>query len=259
MKIRVFLAAILIGSLTHGLWAADPDEFAKANQAYGDARYAEAAAGYQELVRSGNSNATLFYNLGNTQYRLGKFGQAILNYERALALDPRHPEADANLRLARDEARALELRKNWIERYASMATVKQWSIAAAAGFWIALFMVASQLLAHKRSAAGIALVALGLVACAVSVFAIATMEDGPGGRALAVVTGKNVTARIATADSAQSVLALPAGSEIKLLSERGDWIYAELPNDLHGWIPASAAERVRMQLAFISAAGCEAG
>jgi tetratricopeptide (TPR) repeat protein len=246
IRFRVFLAALLISCLRPGLWAADQDQFAKANQAYAEARYDEAAAGYQELVRSGNWNATVFYNLGNAQYRLGNFGQAILNYERALALDPRHPEADANLRLARDEARALELKKNWIEHYASMATVKQWSIAAAAGFWIAGFMVAYLLLAHKRSTAGIALVALGLVICGVSVFAITTLENGPSGRALAIVTGKNVAARIATADSAQMVLTLPAGSEIKLLSERGDWIYAELPNDQHGWIPASAAERVRM-------------
>ena len=246
MKIqsRFLLTAVVIASLARGVLAAAEDEFAKANQAYGEARYQEAAAGYQELVRSGNWNATVFYNLGNAQYRLGNFGQAILNYERALALDPRHPEADANLRLARDEAHALELRKNSIERYASMGTVKQWSIAAAAGFWVALFM--ALILTRKRSAARVSLVVLGLVACGVSVFAIVTLENGPSGKALAVVTGKNVTARVATADSAQTVLVLPAGSEIKLLSERGDWIYAELPNDQHGWIPASAAERVRM-------------
>ena len=73
-----------------------------------------------------------------------------------------------------------------------------------------------------------------------------TLENGSNGKALAIVTDKNVTALIATADSAQTVLALPPGTEIKVESERGDWIYAALPNDLHGWIPASAAERVRM-------------
>jgi hypothetical protein len=31
-----------------------------------------------------------------------------------------------------------------------------------------------------------------------------------------------------------------------VLSERGDWLYAELPNEQHGWIQASAVERVRM-------------
>jgi len=60
------------------------------------------------------------------------------------------------------------------------------------------------------------------------------------------VTGKDVQARLATADTANSVLALPAGSEIKVLSTRGDWIYAALPNNLRGWIPAKNAERVRL-------------
>jgi hypothetical protein len=39
---------------------------------------------------------------------------------------------------------------------------------------------------------------------------------------------------------------LPPGSEVKILSTRGDWIYAALPNSLRGWIPAKNAERVRL-------------
>ena len=76
-------------------------------------------------------------------------------------------------------------------------------------------------------------------------FAIYTVENGARGNALAIVTGKKIEARLATADNAKSVLVLPPGSEIKILSERGDWIYAALPNDQRGWIPASSAERVR--------------
>ena len=52
--------------------------------------------------------------------------------------------------------------------------------------------------------------------------------------------------RLATADTANSVLALPPGSEIKILSARGDWMYAALPNDLRGWISTKDAEQVRL-------------
>src|SRR5438477_1585118 len=150
MKARFGIVLFLIAfvSTTH---AADDGAFAKANQAYAEGRFAEAATGYETLIRSGNWNANLFYDLGNARYRLGDFGQAILNFERALALDPRHPEADANLRLARDEGRALELRRDWIERYAGMATVKQYTIAAAVAFWFALFITA-HLFFSRRSA-----------------------------------------------------------------------------------------------------------
>src|SRR4051812_50162931 len=88
-------------------FAAEQTAFDRATQAYDEGRFEEASKGYEELIASGTWNATIFYDLANARYRLGDFCQAILNYERALALDPRHPEADANLRLARGEARAL--------------------------------------------------------------------------------------------------------------------------------------------------------
>src|SRR2546430_2165903 len=142
-----------------GVSAADESGFAKANQAYSEGRFQEAADGYESLVQSGQWNANLFYDLGNAYYRLGNFGKAILNYERALALDPRHPEADANLRLARDEARAREVRRDWMERYASIGTAKQYTIAAAITFWFAIFLTAHAILGRRRSAGRIALIA----------------------------------------------------------------------------------------------------
>lgn len=224
---------------------ADP-EFARANRDYSEGRYQEAVEGYQSLVQSGRWSANLFYDLGNAWFRTGNFGQAILNYERALGLDPRHPEAVANLQLARDEARALELRRNWIDRYLDAGTTTQYSIAAAAAFWFALFLAIRLFFSHRRSAGRVALMALSLVVCAAAVSALYAREIGPKGSDLAIVTGKNIEARLATADSASSVLALPPGSEIKILSERGDWIYAALPNDLRGWLPAKSAARVRL-------------
>ena len=245
MKARFLLFFVVTGFATVVL-AAEEGAFAKANQAYAEGRFGEAAANYESLVNSGQWNANVFYDLANAYYRLGDFGQAILNYERALALEPRHPEAEANLQLARDEARALELRRDRIERYASFGTVKQYTIAAAIAFWGALFLAASLALPRRRSGGRIALIALSLIVGATSIFAIITLENGIRGNALAVITGKQVQARFAAADTAKSILLLPAGSEVKILSERGGWIYVALPSDQRGWIPTNSAERVRL-------------
>jgi tetratricopeptide (TPR) repeat protein len=245
MKSALCLIMLMTAS-TATLRAANDSAFAAATQAYADGHFEDAAKGYESLIQSGNWNASLFYDLANARYRLGDFGQAILNYERALALEPRHPEADANLRLARDEARALEMRRDWIERYAAMATVKQYTIAATVAFWLAVFLAAHSFFAGRRSAGRMALIVLSLLVCGGSIFAIVTLENGAHGSALAVVTAKEVDARLATADTAKSIIVLPAGSEIKILSERGDWIYAALPNEQRGWIPAASAQRVRL-------------
>src|SRR3954452_2511171 len=162
MNIRVLVFLVVTVFATAG-FAAEEGAFAKAKQAYGEGRFEAAAAHYERLINSGTWNANLFYDLGNAQYRLGDFGQAILNYERALALEPRHPEAEANLQLARDEARALELRRDSIERYASFATVKQYTTAAVIAFWGAVFLAAHVFFSRTRSGGRIALIALSLI------------------------------------------------------------------------------------------------
>lgn len=226
--------------------AEQDDAFAKGNEAYAAGDFRSAIDRYESVLGVGETSAAVFYNLANAYYRAGDFGRAILNYERALALEPFHPEAQTNLRLARDKARALELRQTLAERAASWFTLSTYSIAAAVSFWIAAFALAGRLLAQKRLAAASAIFALALITFAACVAALYTHESGKSGRALAIVTANKIDARLATADNAGTVLALPPGSEIKILSTRGDWVYAQLPNELRGWIPAQAAERVRL-------------
>ena len=220
-------------------------DFDKANQEYAQGHFTEAISGYEALVRAGQWSANLFYDLGNAYFRTGDFGHAILNYERALALERHHPEATANLQIARDEAHALELQQSWPERYLQFASVNQYCIAAAIAFWLAMFAIVMLIFGRRRSATLIAAIFCLLVGAGV-IYAVYTLERGTNGSALAIITGKDIQARLATADTANSVLALPPGSEVKILSTRGDWIYAALPNTLRGWIPAKNAEQVRL-------------
>jgi len=113
-------------------------------------------------------------------------------------------------------------------------------------FWLMIFAFAAMIFARRRSPALLALSVCCLLTCAFAAWATYVLEYGNEGRALAIIIGKDVQARLATADTANSVLVLPPGSEIKILSTRGDWTYAALPNDLRGWIPAKHAEQVRL-------------
>src|SRR5947207_12573415 len=132
-------------------------DFDKANQEYAQGHFKAAIDGYEALARSGQWSANVFYDLGNAYFRTGDFGRAILNYERSLALERHHPEAAANLQIARDEARALEMQQSWPERYLQFASVNQYSIAAAVAFWVGAFCTVALIFARRRSARLIAL------------------------------------------------------------------------------------------------------
>jgi tetratricopeptide (TPR) repeat protein len=215
------------------------DLFAKANTEFAAGNFKAAIADYQAVVSSGEWNANLFYDLGNAYFRHGDFGRAILNYDRALRLDPHHPEADANLRIAHDQAHSLELMPSALERYLNFGTANMFAIVAAIFFWLTIILL---ILRPGRVLWAIG----GMFLAAICGFAAFRLENGTRGQDLAIVIAENVEARIATVDSARSVLALPAGSEVLILQERGDWNYAALPNDQRGWIAANAVERVRL-------------
>jgi tetratricopeptide (TPR) repeat protein len=215
------------------------DLFAKANIEFAGGNFKGAIADYNAIIGSGEWSANLFYDLGNAYFRHGDFGRAILNYDRALRLDRHHPEADANLRIARDQTHSLELAPPALERYLNFGTANFFAVVAAIFFWLTVILL---ILRPGRALWAITIMFLAGI-CG---FAAYSLENGARGQGLAIVIGENAEARVATVDSAKSILALPAGSEVLILQERGDWNYAALPNDQRGWIAANAVEKVRL-------------
>src|SRR5438552_13859708 len=143
MKIRIVLSCAVLWLISDPFLMAQPAaQFAKANQEYAAGDFKAAIADYEELVRAGQDTPNVFYNLGNAYFRQNTFGHAILNYERALALEPHHPEAQANLRVASDEARALELIPSRWERLFGFAAENQYVVAATVAFCIGLSSIA---------------------------------------------------------------------------------------------------------------------
>src|SRR5438067_9858044 len=184
----IFVVALLFSGIAAGI-AQTPAQFTKANQEYAAGDFNAAASDYDELVRSGQDSPNLFYNLGNACFRKKDFGRAILNYERALALDPHHPEAEANLRIARDEARALELVPNRWERIFAFADENQYALAASTSFWIGIFSVAAWILGQRRGRGAVALWFLSLSFSALAFGASSEFARGKIGRGWAISPG----------------------------------------------------------------------
>jgi tetratricopeptide (TPR) repeat protein len=240
--ISIFLLLFLAG--TCAVFASGGD-FEAGNQLYDQGKFSEALARYENLVVSGEWTANLFYNLGNCEYRLGVPGRAMLDYERALALDPAHPEAKANLALLRGQTGAKTPPDSWKQYAAGGFSTDAWSIAAAAAGWIAIFGMAALATSRRRENAGLwlaTITALVVTAYGGGVLWLSAQERGT-----AIVVVKSVEARLAPADSAGLADSLPAGSRVRVLSERGDWVYCELPGEARGWIPQNAIEKVRIR------------
>ncbi|MDA9101305.1 tetratricopeptide repeat protein [Omnitrophica bacterium] len=117
--LTIVCVVVLLAAVGYPLFAWNSTangDFEKANQLYRQQQYGEAASIYERLTHEYNS-ATLFYNLGNSYFRMGKTGEAILAFERALMRSPRNRDVRYNLNYVRS---LLEYRvedsRNWYLR-----------------------------------------------------------------------------------------------------------------------------------------------
>lgn len=75
--------------------------FYKANAYYENREYAKAVEEYLKILDSGIESGSLYYNIGNSFFKLGKTGYAILCYERAKRLMPGDSDLRSNLDYAK--------------------------------------------------------------------------------------------------------------------------------------------------------------
>lgn len=76
---------------------------AEADSAYIDNDFAGAVNLYESILKNDGESADIYYNLGNSYYKLENIAKAVLNYERALLLNPGDGDTRSNLELARSK------------------------------------------------------------------------------------------------------------------------------------------------------------
>lgn len=92
-RFYILLAAAVMAAISAGAQSLAT----QADSAYNSGDFAKAQELYEQAATIDGVSPQLYYNMGNTAYRQGHLGQAVLYYERALKLDPSMSDARANL------------------------------------------------------------------------------------------------------------------------------------------------------------------
>lgn len=190
----------------------------------------------------------VFEIIGHARYRQGDLGRAALWYQRAELFNPRAPELRQNLRHLYEKTRYLSFAVQSPLREASLwLTPNGWITIAAAGVWLILLAMACRVLLDRHRASNttargwaVGLSTLGL-ALAVPASALAAVRPAGAARVkdVSVVTQPDARAYTAATVTAGSVIDLPPGSQVRILEERGAWLYVEIPSNpenLRGWV-----------------------
>jgi Uncharacterized protein conserved in bacteria len=75
--------------------------FQSANSQYSKKQYQQALTKYQKIEKQGAVSPLLYYNMGNTYFRLSDYASAELYYERGLRLSPNDDNLNTNLKVVK--------------------------------------------------------------------------------------------------------------------------------------------------------------
>ena len=214
--------------------------------------YREALRGFEHLVNDGVHNGDLYYNIANTHMRQGAPGRAIVNYRRALRLQPGDQDVRDNLRFARERCRTYTeggtiLETIFFWHYSTAPSAR--SRVALAAYVVCWSLLMLRLFLRRRYQVFTWLTpAVAIVAVSTGLSVAWDMHVAES-RAEGVVTTDGSVLRKGNGEGYQPQLDDPLheGVEFRILEQREDgqanpWYRVELRDGQDGWLRGDQAE-----------------
>jgi hypothetical protein len=212
--------------------------FVKGNESYQKGDYASALAQYKKILEDGIRNGQVYYNLGNTYFRMGQIGRAIQHYLLAGEFTPRNEDLEANLRYAREETEDQIRPSGSVLRevffWSDRLTIKEMTY----GFLICNFFFFAALtlrlfIRHpflNWALASFLLIGLTLGGTAMTQW-VQTRLHTP-----AVVVVPKASVQSGMDPKSITLFVLHEGAEVAVDQTRRDWCLIRLPSGKRGWV-----------------------
>ena len=223
---------------------------AEGDSAYIKEDYAAAIQIYEALLKNGEA-ADVYYNLGNSYYKIGEIAKAVLNYERALLLQPGNGDIRANLEVAR--AKTIDKVEpvpevffvSWIKSLTNSMSVDAWATWGIVSFILLIiafyFFIFSKQIMLKKIGFISGIILLIVTVCS-NLFA-SQQKEHLVNRSEAIVMNPSVTVRSTPSESGTSLFILHEGRKVSVKdNSMKEWKEIRLEDGKVGWVPASAIE-----------------
>lgn len=205
---------------------------------------------YEMILRTGES-ADIYYNLGNSYYKVGDIAKAILNYERALILKPANEDIRSNLEIARGKTvdKVTDVPElffiTWLKSITNSMGIQSWAIIAICFFLLFIvsiyfFFFSTKIVARKTF---FSLALFFLVFCVIANISAAFQRRVRLNRMNAIIISPSVTIRSTPNDNGTSLFILHEGRKVFIKDDSmKDWKEIQLEDGNVGWVKKNDLE-----------------
>lgn len=226
--------------------------FDKANVEYSNGNFNEALNYYNEIIDAGFYSPNVYFNLGNTYFKLQRIPESILYYEKALHTDPSHTDARFNLSIANqqitDKINALpEIAiQRWFKEFLFTFSDDTWAWIAITLFWLAilsllLYRFSLRALFQKMFFYSALLLFVFFVCCLTLGIQLNKIQKQSR---FAVVFDSKASIKSEPSHQSTTLFVVHEGLKVRLNEEVNNWYKVELPDGNIGWVQQSAVERI---------------
>lgn len=222
------------------------------NDSYKNEQWQSAVDSYNKILNQGYESAALYYNLGNAYFKSGQLGEAILNYERGLKLEPGDEDIQFNLRLAntRTVDKIQEVPKlfitEWWDLFISAFNVSGWAFVVILFFlafliFIGLYFMSGSINLQRLSiyggiVSGISLVVL-LIVLVLAYNREVTSDYG-------VVLTDTVNVKVSPTEESSDSFVIHEGLKFEIQDQLDDWVKIKLADGKVGWLPSNTFGKI---------------
>lgn len=223
-----------------------------ANTAYSQANYSKAVALYDSILKSGMVAPEVYYNIGNAYYKSNNLAKAILNYERAVKIDPANEDFIFNLKLANqkiedkiDAAPQLFLTQ-WKNAIVDLMSESGWSkwciitLVVALGL-LGVFIVSQKSILKQLGFFGaVMFFVISLSSLFIAKHKYTITVNGSE----AIITAASTTITAAPTEKGTKLFILHEGTKVSVTEESDAWYEIKIANGNTGWIKKTQLEKI---------------
>ncbi len=218
--------------------------FAKGNDYYLKGNYEETINIFESIVEKGFEGKSLYYNLGNAYFRVGKLGLAILYYEKAKKLAP--SDEDINYNLAFADSKIVDKIEtlprffifDWWENLLALLSVSGWTYLSYFFYLLTLISIACYYFARSLKTqrisfyGGIAVLFLLVI----STLLLVVNYNREVNVRYAVITNQEAVTKFSPDQNSKDAFIVHEGLKVKAEDTLNDWTKIKLIDGKVGWV-----------------------
>ena len=247
------LNVIIFLVLSLSAWGQNESIFDTATEAYNQGDFNKAIESYLSIIEAGEHSAALYFNLGNSYYKLNQIAPSIYYYEKALLLKPNDSEIKNNLGYAQNmtlDAIDTIPQTGFSKIYNDIIKFfffDEWALIAVIGIVLFVLLYLTfyflRYASQKRFAFILSLVALFIAIVAVVIAFLQYNEfkaDQP-----AIIFDSEVSVKSEPNKRSQQIFQLHEGTKVQVLEELNDWNKIKIADGQIGWLPSESIKTLK--------------